>query len=492
MVAMNALPPVPAVFGAGWRDEWRERVERTEPWLLRWLRHQVDGPVWRQGSLRRGVRPPASDEGYERIECATMLVAGWADGYRNNTFRTFERLRSPKRLLLGPWAHQSPATAHPGPHVDLVVEMTRWFDRHLRGVDTGVDRDAPIQVFVRHATRPHPDLAVHDGEWRGEPGWPPARATTRVLRAEGDGIARVPADGDIGTTAWISCAGHLPWGQPSDQRADDARSLTFDWPVDEACEVLGHPRLHMRVRAGAAVATVSAKLCDVFPDGTSALVARGFLNLTHRSSSTDPEPLEPGAWYDVGLDLDATSWVFEPGHAIRLSLAAADWPNLWPPPSAVPLDLDRAGLALTLPELRGASPAVATVDLAEPRPADDGSAPGEEHEPVVWRVEHDVLDGVTRCVIAHGARYDGPHDARVRESYAGTIDVERAKPANAHADARARFEIAWPDTTAAAEVRLHLTSDADTYHVEVELDVDEGDAPFARRRWSEAIPRRLQ
>jgi hypothetical protein len=28
--------------------------------------------------------------------------------------------------------------------------------------------------------------------------------------------------------------------------------------------------------------------------------------------------------------------------------------------------------------------------------------------------------------------------------------------------------------------------------VEVELDVDEGTEPFARRRWQERIPRRLQ
>ena len=29
-----------------------------------------------------------------------MIVAGWADGYRNNSFRTFEALHCPKRLHL--------------------------------------------------------------------------------------------------------------------------------------------------------------------------------------------------------------------------------------------------------------------------------------------------------------------------------------------------------------------------------------------------------
>ena len=67
MVALNALPPVPAIAGPAWRERWRERVEGLEPWLLRWLEEQADGPYWRQGSVR-----PA----YERIACPTMLVAG--------------------------------------------------------------------------------------------------------------------------------------------------------------------------------------------------------------------------------------------------------------------------------------------------------------------------------------------------------------------------------------------------------------------------------
>jgi predicted acyl esterase len=491
MTAMNALPPVPARWGDGWRDEWRARVDGTEPWLLQWLRDQVDGPRWRQGSLREGVRPPASERGYERITCATMLVAGWADGYRNNTFRTFARLRGPRRLLVGPWAHQSPASAHPGPHVDLVVEMARWFDQHLRGVDTGVGTEPPIQVFVRHPTRPEPDLAMHEGVWRAEPQWPPARLVTRVLRPRRDGTVVITTEGDVGPSAWISCAGHLPWGQPSDQRADDARSLTFDWDVDEPFEVLGHPRVALRVQPGVAVAYCSAKLCDVFPDGTSALVARGLLNLTHRESSTDPSPLVPGAWYEVEVEIDATSWVFERGHRVRLSLAGTDWPNIWPPPSAAPLALDTSAVALQLPVLDGPPPVAEPPALAVPA-RDDPDDATTTHEPTMWRVEHDVLDGVTRCVISHGTAYDAACGARVREHYDGDIDTARDDPAIAHARATARFEIAWPEAEVASEARLRVRSDVESYDVEVELDVDDGGETVARRRWHELIPRHLQ
>jgi putative CocE/NonD family hydrolase len=483
MVAMNALPPVPALFGDGWRDAWRARVEHTEPWLLSWLRDQRDGPAWRQGSIRGR---------YDEIECAVMLVAGWADGYRNNTFRTFSHLRAPKRLLIGPWAHQSPATAHPGPPVDIVVEMARWFDHHLRGIDTGVDREPPVQVFVRYPTVPEPDLAVHDGAWRADGSWPVPGATERRLQPDEPGVVEYTVEGDVGTTAWISCAGNQPWGQPSDQRADDARSLVFDWPVtDGAFDVLGHPRLAMRVRASAPIAHCSVKLCDVFPDGTSALVARGYLNLAHRASSTGPTPLVPGDWYDVDIELDATSWRFETGHRVRLALAGTDWPNIWAPPGPVTLAVDRDGIALTLPVV---PPSVNTPpDLARPSPPTAHAQDEHDDDPVVWRVEHDVLDGVTRCVIAHGTTYRGAHGVHVRESYAGDIDVARHDPGRGHANARSRFELAWPDgTRVASEARLRMRSDATDYHVEVELDVDDGDVPFARRRWSEVIGRQCQ
>jgi predicted acyl esterase len=239
MVALNALPPVLAVAGPEWRERWRARVEGLEPWLLRWLEEQDDGPYWRQGSLR-----PT----YERIACPTMLVAGWADGYRNATFRMLERLRTPTRLLFGPWSHTATDRSLPGPRIDLVAEMVRWWDRWLRGKPNGVDEAPPVTVFVRQATRPAPDLGEHAGSWRDEPVWPPERATTRTLLLAGaapgsGGVDRLAVRGDVGSAAWISCAGHLPFGQPDDQRSDDAWWLVYDWELDEELEILGHPLL---------------------------------------------------------------------------------------------------------------------------------------------------------------------------------------------------------------------------------------------------------
>jgi predicted acyl esterase len=492
MVALNALPPVPAVAGPGWRERWRERVEGLEPWLLRWLQEQADGPYWRQGSLR-----PA----YERIACPTMLVAGWADGYRNATFRVMERLRAPCRLLFGPWSHMATDTSQPGPRIDLVPEMARWWDRWLRGDRNGVDEAAPVTVFVRHATRPAPDLDEHLGAWRDEPAWPPERAATRTLPLAGAARAPGPGPGpgtdrlevraDVGSAAWISCAGHLPFGQPGDQRTDDAWSLAYDWPLDQEMEVLGHPRLTVRVGASAPVAFLSARLCDVFPDGTSALVARGFLNLTRRRSLTDPEPLRPGVLGPVELELDATSWVFPAGHRLRLSLAGSDWPNLVPPPGPVTLTVERDGSALTLPVLVGPGPGPPPT-LPPPRPRDPAAAatrPGDP--PVVWRVVRDVLGRRTEAEIDHGGRTDLAEGAVLVERYRGTVGVALDRPGATWARGSADYRIEWPEATVATGARLDLRGDAEAFAVRLDLEAREGDQLRWARTWRRRIPRHL-
>jgi uncharacterized protein len=481
MAASNALPPVPAVYGDGWREEWKRRLN-VEPWLLRWLEEQVDGPYWRHGSLRPR---------YERIACPTMLVAGWADGYTNIAFRALERLRCPRRVLVGPWAHMSPATSIPGPHVDLVPELVRWFSRWLRDEPNGIDEEPALAVFARRSTRPAPDLAELRGEWRAEPVWPPARARELALRPGGEGDDRIEILGDVGVAAWISCAGKPPWVLPDDQRADDDRSLTYDWlPLESQLEILGHPRVRLTVTSPHPVAFVSVRLCDVFPDGTSALVTRGVLNLAHRDGHDRPAPLEPGVPTRIEIELEATSWTFEPGQRVRLALAGSDWPNTWPPPHTGSLVAGRESVELVLPVLEG--PPVAPPPRLPPAPPAGEDEPAAEEPTVVQRVERGPEE--TRVVVGSGADYDGPFDARIAERYAGEAGVSTHDPGRAWARATSSYRIAWPEATVSAEARLELRSDAEAYDVRVVVVAEEEGGELGRieRRYERRIPRRLQ
>lgn len=488
MTACNLLPPVPAVFGDDWLEEWKMRFEKNQPWLLNWLEQQHDGPYWRHGSLRPD---------YERIECPTMIVAGWADGYRNNTFRTFEALKCEKSLLLGPWSHSSPSTSRPGPHIDLVAEMIVWFNRWLRNSDAAnkktVPSEPPIRIFIRHSTRPSPDLAMFNGEWRYEDSWPPKRLQTKVLTISGSGVDVIATKSDVGAAAWNSCAGGLPWGQPDDQREDDAWSLTYEWPVDKnSIEVIGHALAKLRLAVDQPVASLSVKLCDVFPDGTSALVTRGFLNLCHRKSSTNPTALTPGKFEDITIEFEATSWVFPVGHKIRLSITGADWPNIWSPPQQFSLQVERQSLELNLSVVEGQgagtpmfAPVIKPDKTQALEPTTDTSLPTE------WRVERDILRRITTARTSYGGHSSIRDAGTADELYAGEVGVSTVDPANSWVTATTRYELAWPEATCLVEARLQMNSDTETFQVTIEVDAKLDGVEFAKRQWKRVIPRRL-
>ncbi|MGH2629376.1 MAG: CocE/NonD family hydrolase [Actinomycetota bacterium] len=504
MVAMNALPPVPSIYGDGWREEWARRLEGAEPWILTWLEHQRLDDYWKAGSLFVD---------YEAIECPTMIVAGWADGYRNNTLRTFERLRCPKRLVIGPWAHAATDTSLPGPNHDLIPEHIRWWDRWLKDIDNGIDREPPIVLFAQRSTMPAPDRTRMRGGWRFEPTWPADRLTPIEWPLElaetnhpevADGRDVLEVRGDVGHTAWISCAGVLPWGQPDDQRPDELHSLTYTWaPLEQELEILGHARLRVRVTSSAPVAFLSAKLCDVFPDGTSSLAARGMLNLTHRDSRERPSALTAGEPVDVQLELEATSWTFEPGHRVRLDLAGTDWPNAWSPPAPVTLTIDRGATLLELPVLEGPSPVSERPTFPPPFSGDDEEAPSsqqpgsddtaEEHSSVVrWSVTHEPLTRITSAnagsTFVDAATSDLP---AMRSHYDGVVSVSTLDPGRAVARGEAEFEMRWDETTVVSRTDVTIESDAETFRTTIDLVVHEDGEERYRRRWERAIPRDL-
>ncbi len=478
MTPMCQLPPVPAVWGEGWREEWHRRLETQEPWVLTWLRETRDGEYWRGGSVRTPATGP--DAGYDRIGCPVMLVTGWADGYSNVAFRTLAALRRlgvPHRLLAGPWAHADATTAMPGPRLDLETELVAWWDHWLRG--RGAPRpeqdSGSADVFVRTSTRPEPELDLHHGFWVRD-AWPSPHlsATTRAL----PGPRHLAVDPDVGTAAWIDCAGHLPWGQSLDQREDDARSLTWDWHASGEV-VLGEPRVRMRVSADAPAASVSVKLCDVFPDGTSELVTRGTLDLAFRDGvHGTPAPLVPGEVYAVDVPLDAVAHRADPGHSWRVSVAGTDWPTTVAPPAPVTLTVHEAVLELPVwdgpREHPGFAPGAATA--------------GEDGEGVDWTVTRDVLRRRTTCAVRHGATYAVPHQGTATETYAGSVSVDRRSFAQ-QAHAECAYDLAWPGVSGRTEATMQVDVHADRVDVVVTTRALDDGVEVHTRTWRESVPR---
>ena len=521
-VAMNAMPPEASFRGVTWRDEWRARLEATPPWLFAWLRQQTDGPYWRQGSLA-----PA----YDAIEAAILNVGGWLDSYVDPAFRMQARCPAPSHTLVGPWVHSCPHAATPGPNVDELHEVARFFDRHLRGSANGWDEEPPIVWYERDYAPPEAFPSTVPGRWRATSAYPHPSTRVRswwlgpetldepdeadVPGAAEDGADRGvdafrhrPTAGTRGPLSWG--AGSAPNGLARDLRADEADGPTYTTaPLQEAIEVLGVPEVVVRVEVDAPIATLAVRLSDVAPDGTSALVTAGLLNLTHRRSHTDPEPMRTGVAEEVHVPLRTTGYRWAPGHRIRLAIASAAWPVIWPSPHPATLRVHRGDRVSRLelpvivpaggvgdrpvPELRTTPPDLDWPDAT----ALDGRGPAVA-DPPVWRIDEDVVGRSVTVHVHDGGEEIVPDGRRMYSGETLRMTAWDDDPARAelHADVVYRWqerEPAGDGSLVDIEIRAisRQTSDVAAFDLAVRLDVRVDGTTMFERDWSERIPRRL-
>jgi len=494
MIAMNALPPHADLVGERWADIWDEHL-RAEPWLLRWSEEQCDGPYWRQGSLRPR---------YDAIQAATLLIGGWADGYRNWPLRTFANLRCPKRLILGPWGHEWPRVAYPGPRIDDLDEAVRWFRRYLTDDDTDLHDDPPIALYVHYARPPEPRVIDAPGYWRAERTWPIAGTTTRTLYLGRDsldptmdvaGQDTLTYDPTVGLCApWTRFGGSAPGLHPVDQRPDEAYSLVYTTPpLETDWEVVGSPIMVLHVSATAAVAFVSVKVSDVAEDGRSTLVTRGFLNLTRRASLRDPEPLEPGQVYEARIELDCCAWIFSAGRRIRVAIAGSDWPNVWPAPDPCVHTVWRGAGRPSRVEL----PLAPAVTLPPPEFGAPTTLPPLQTARSgrgVFQFIHDYDD---QTVTVHGdsgvSAATTPHNPAVDllRATTWTLTASRVNPARVTVAGTLMYALRDRDRETRAEGMIDMTSDRGSFHIVITLSVTINGTPYVQRSWTRTIPRQL-
>lgn len=343
-------PPDPALLGERWREVWQERLDGMTCPLEKWLSHTARDDYWKHGSIC---------EDYSQIKAPTLLVGGWVDGYKRALMRMAARLSCPTKCIMGPWAHVYPHDGTPGPAIGFLQEAVRWFDHYLKGIDNGVTDEPKLRAYILDSAPPQTHYEARSGRWIGVREWPSSSVSSRKLYLGDAGLTEdeqvltetaLPYDLAVGQFGGDWGAIAMPHEQAPDQRYDDARSLCFDSiPLPEALEILGSARLRVRVSSDKPFAMLAVRLNDVRPDGSVTKVAMGMLNLTHHSGSEAPEPLVPGKWYDVTIDLTDVGYHFPAGHRLRLSLSPTYWPVAWPSREVVCVKI-RGTSELSLPE----------------------------------------------------------------------------------------------------------------------------------------------
>ena len=359
----------------------------SSPWSLLYLKHQHDGPFWRDR-----VRP------LSEITTPSFLIGGMLDGYRDNVPDMLMQSKAPIKAIVGPWNHTFPNEAVPGPQVEWRDQAVRWFDYWLKGRDTGVLQDPRLVIYMQHWHPPDPNLQTVPGEWRREDVWPPKSAKNATLFFQANHTLEVTsATRDQHQLKYIPTIGveaGFWWGELlSDPRPVDAFSLVYDSePLDHEVAILGRPHALLQASATAPLANWFARLSDVAPDGTVTQITGAALNGAQRDSMAEPRDLEPGKVYSLAIEMHLTSWVFPKGHRIRVAISNALWPMMLPTPYAMTTSLELggdAGSRLVLPEVP-VHGAVAP-EFSAPQPSEERADIKNEGFPWPgeWTVERD-------------------------------------------------------------------------------------------------------
>jgi uncharacterized protein len=305
--------------------------------LKEFLSHPTFDSYWKSYSMKGR---------YDQISVPAHFVTGWYDNLLHEQLKLFtawrkdaktESARRFTKILIGPWSHYDIGEL-PAP-LAIPQRHIRWYDQWLRGVDTGINDEPPIRLWV-----------MGDDVWRDENEWPLARAqfTTYYLGSGGTANS-VQGDGALGVTPSsdapfdrysydpvdpVPTAGgqslFLDTTGPQERGAIEGRADVLVYTgdaLDRDLEVTGPVEVILYAATTAVDTDFTAALVDVHPDGAALIVCEGIVRARYRDSVEEPTLVEPGKVYAYRIDLWETSQVFKAGHRIRLEISSSNFPR---------------------------------------------------------------------------------------------------------------------------------------------------------------------
>lgn len=348
-----------------------------EAYLFDQLENSDYGDYWKQVGFNTEERLDAY------ADVPTVYLSSWYDIYARSTADFYRNLskakRAPIHLIMGPWEHGSEdrvaGEVDFGPEASLAGNLAddrfalerRWFDRWLRGIDNGVEREPAVRYFAmgggdgRGTPQGHMN---HGGTWRTADGWPPGnvRPVTMFLHPGGALSIDAPAARGGASGYRSDPAEPVPtlggnmiryenilWPGAYDQReraefflctppylplAARPDVLVFRTPpLQQDLEVTGTVTARLSVSSSAPDTDFTLKLIDEYPPnedyprGFAMNITHGILRCRYRNGRDTSEPMEPGRIYPIEITCYPTSNRFLRGHRIRLDIASSNYPH---------------------------------------------------------------------------------------------------------------------------------------------------------------------
>ena len=325
----------------GWLDDNLFAPENLEAFV----KHSTYDKFWETGNALAQAH---------RVNAPAVFAGSWYDIFAQSTLDSFVRThnsggpgaRGKCRLIMSPGGHATLAR-------DLFPKVTSralksaqfpvMLDHYGKKRDNGVLQEKAVHYFVMGDSK---DPKAPGSFWRHQDNWPPsARRQTFYLHPKGllgpdkptgtvesrtyryDPAKPVPT---IGGNNMRIAAG------PLDQRPVEGRPDILLFTSDilaEPLEITGQLYARLFVSSDRPDTDFAVKICDVYPDGSSILITDGILKARFREGFGREVLMAPGKTYELLVDLWSTSYIFNRGHRIRVSVTSSNWPRFTPNPN---------------------------------------------------------------------------------------------------------------------------------------------------------------
>lgn len=304
---------------------WGGRLEWYQDWIHATRR---DDPYWQQGwwKLLRDV--PG------KTKVPVYIVEAWYDHHFGSAVRTYcalnEETKKHSWLDIGCWNHMSQPCVEWGEQKHLengdVHRVLEWFDLLLKEKKLP---QARVSTYV-----------MREDTWKELEAWPAPVSAVRKLYMGKAGTLSDKPEGEETCSFWydpedpcpthgaesvlttITEAGSLR--QPEPNYRPDVVSFVSE-PVDEPLPICGRIKAHLRVATDGEDTAFTAKLMEVFPDGTAYNIRGGITTI--QADLPQGQTYTPGEAADVCVELWDMAWTVQPGSRLRLDVSSSDFPQ---------------------------------------------------------------------------------------------------------------------------------------------------------------------
>ena len=282
----------------------------------------------------------------KRTVIPTLIMSGWFDDNGMGTTQALDIVKDfpvgKRKVILGPWQHSGNSRydlheVNLGKNAlrfDIDLNFLKWFDLHLKGIENGIDKTAPVEYYT-----------VGDNEWKTAENWPVPETEKVELFLDSNGDANTsygdgkivfekpeeekadeyeydPNNPSIHIIDMSENEIEVPEDYTEEEKRDDMLCYTTD-VLKEDFTITGDMDVELYVSSDAVDTDFIVRVTDVDENGKSIKLADGILSAKYRNGFEQPEFMEEGNVYKLNILTTKISNTFKKGHRIRVTITSS-------------------------------------------------------------------------------------------------------------------------------------------------------------------------